>query len=128
QMLTNTGKSTGTGTGKAESTAENKAQDEANKKAQAEFEKQNKEIAEKNAKTQAGDEIARKSNEEGKAALKAENYDLAISKFDEGVAAVPDFVGSTPILLTGKVLALKAKGYLAYRAGVAVSDMDARKA
>ena len=50
-------------------------------------------------------------------ALNAKNYDLAISKFDEGVAAVPDFVGSTPIMLDGKLVALRARGYDKYREG-----------
>src|SRR5205085_12031255 len=54
---------------------------EVDKKAKEENDKKNAEITEKNKKMQAADEIARKSNEEGKVALKAENYDLAISKF-----------------------------------------------
>ena len=40
---------------------------------------------------QEGDEVARRSNEEAVAAFKAANYDLAISKYNEGIAAVPDF-------------------------------------
>jgi len=45
---------------------------------------------------QAADEVARKSNEEGKVALKADNYDLAITKFDEGIAAVPGLCRKYP--------------------------------
>src|SRR5437868_1760706 len=103
-------------------------QAEVDKKAKEKNDKKNAEITEKNKKMQAADEIARKSNEEGKVALKAENYDLAISKFDEGIAAVPDYIGSTPILLNGKILALKAKGYKTYREGIALADLEARKA
>ncbi len=109
----------GNGTAAKEPTAEEK-------KAQAEFEKKNAEITEKNKKVQASDEIARKSNEEGNAALKSENYDLAIAKFSEGVAAVPDYVGSTPILLNGKVIALKAKGFKAYKEGATQADPQVR--
>ena len=105
--------------GPAEPTAEDK-------KAQAEFEKKNAEIIDKNKKIQASDETARKSNEEGNAALKAENWDLAIAKFSEGVAAVPDYVGSTPILLNGKVIALKSKGFKAYREGATQADPQVR--
>jgi tetratricopeptide (TPR) repeat protein len=93
------------------------------KKQQAEFEKKNAEITAKNKKTQEGDSIARKSYEEGNAALKAENWDVAVAKFSEGVAAVPDYVGSTPVLLNGKMLALKAKGFAAYRQGATSTDV-----
>lgn len=98
------------------------------KKAAEEFAKKNAEIMEKNKKIQAGDEIARKSNEEGNAALKAENWDLALAKFNEGVEAVPDYVGSTPILLNGKVVALKAKGFKIYREGATQADPQVRVA
>lgn len=104
----------------AESTAEQKKQ-------QAEFAKKNAEINEKNKKIQSADETARKANEEGNAALKAENYDLAIAKFSEGVAAVPDYVGSTPILLNGKIMALKSKGFKSYKEGVTQPDPEIRK-
>lgn len=101
---------------------------EAQKKQREEVEKKNEEIKQKNAKIQAGDEVARKANAEGIAAIQAKNYDLAISKFSEGVAAVPDFVGSTPILLNGKLVALKSRGYEKYREGAANADATARKA
>lgn len=101
---------------------------EEQKKAQADVAKKNADIEVKNKKIQEGDSAARKANEEGHAALKAENYDLAITKFSEGAAAVPDFVGSTPILLSGKILALKAKGYKTYREGGASTDLAFRKA
>ena len=97
-------------------------------KEQEEAERKNKEITEKNQKIQAGDEVARKSNQAGAEALTAKNYDLAITKFDEGVTAVPDFVGSTPILLDGKLLALKGRGFEKYRAGAVMTDVQARLA
>jgi len=97
-------------------------------KEQEELEKKNEEIKKKNAAIQAGDEAARKATAEGVEALNAKNYDLAISKFDEGVTAVPDYVGSTPIMLNGKMVALRARGYDKYRQGAPLTDFNARKA
>jgi len=79
--------------------------------------KKNAEIEAKNKKIQSDDETARRANTEGRAALDAKNYDLAISKFDEGITAVPDYIGSTPILLAGKLLALKSRGFELYLQG-----------
>ncbi|MGD9588260.1 MAG: hypothetical protein AB7Q37_05760 [Pyrinomonadaceae bacterium] len=98
------------------------------KKEQAEFEKKSAEVAAKNKKIQEGDAIAAKANSDGVAALKAKDYNTAIAKFSEGVAAVPDFVGSTPVMLNGKMVALKARGYETYREGAANSDAAARRA
>ncbi|HEY2866427.1 MAG TPA: tetratricopeptide repeat protein [Pyrinomonadaceae bacterium] len=97
-------------------------------KEQEELEKKNAEITKKNATIAAGDATARKATTEGAEALNAKNYDLAISKFDEGITAVPDFVGSTPIMLDGKLVALRARGYEKYREGATQTDITARKA
>jgi tetratricopeptide (TPR) repeat protein len=95
---------------------------------QAEFAKKNEEIIAKNEKIKNADATAARANTEGQAALKAENYDLAVAKFSEGIAAVPDFVGSTPILINGKMLALKGKGFKLYKEGASAPDMAVRKA
>ena len=97
-------------------------------KEQLEAEKKNAEIMEKNKKITEGDEAARKANTEGVEALKAKNYDLAIAKFTEGVTAVPDYVGSTPIMLNGKLVAYKARGFEKYREGAGSADVTARQA
>jgi tetratricopeptide (TPR) repeat protein len=94
----------------------------------AELQKQNEELIEKNKRIQQADAIALKSNEAGAAALKARNYDLAIQKYSEGAEAVPNYVGSTPILLNGKLLAHRQRGFEAYREGVSMSDMAMRDA
>lgn len=99
----------------------------AQKKQQEELAKKNAEITEKNKKVQEGDAIASKANSEGIAALKAKNYEAAIAKFDEGVAAVPDFVGSTPVMLNGKMVAHKARAYDTYKEGAASADAALRK-
>ena len=99
----------------------------AQKKEQEEIAKKNTEITAKNKKLQEGDDIASKANTEGVAALKAKNYELAITKFSEGVAAVPDYVGSTPVLLNGKLVTLKARGYDSYKEGAGSADLALRK-
>jgi tetratricopeptide (TPR) repeat protein len=99
---------------------------DADKKAQADLAAKNAEILEKNKKIQADDETARRANTEGRAALEAKNYDLAIAKFDEGITAVPDYVGSTPILLAGKLLALKSRGFDLYVQGAKSAEASAK--
>lgn len=100
----------------------------AQKKQQEELEKKNAEITEKNKKLQEGDAVAGKANSDGIAALKAKDYALAIAKFSEGAAAVPDYVGSTPVMLNGKMVALKARAYDTYKEGAASTDPAIRKA
>ena len=97
------------------------------KKRKEEYDRQVKEIEEKNKKIQASDAIAAKSNDEGRAALTAKDWDTAIAKFSTGVEAVPDYVGSTPVLLLGKMIAQKSKGFDLYRSGITISDLNARR-
>ena len=99
---------------------------EAQKKQREDLEKKNAEITAKNEKIKADDELARTSDVAGKAALKEKNWDLAISKFDEGIAAVPDYVGSTPVLLIGKMTALKNRGFDIYLQGAKSPDVQVR--
>ncbi len=99
----------------------------AQKKEQEELLKKNAEITEKNKKMQDGDAVATRANTEGYTALEAKNYDLAITKFAEGVAAVPDFVGSTPIMLNGKLAAHKGRAFDTYVEGAKSADAALRK-
>jgi tetratricopeptide (TPR) repeat protein len=96
------------------------------KKQREDLEKKNAEIKAKNEKMQSDDAVASKAFQDGRAALDAKNYDLAVTKFDEGIAAVPDFVGSTPFLLSGKSVALKARGYAYYLQGAGQTDAQVR--
>lgn len=100
----------------------------AKSKEQEEVDKKNAEITANNKKIQDADAIAQKSNAAGIEALNAKNYDLAIAKFDEGITAVPDYVGSTPVMLNGKLVALKARGFDKYREGAPLTDLTARRA
>ena len=96
------------------------------KKQAAELAAKNAEILKKNEKIQADDETARRANTEGKAALEAKNWDLAVAKFDEGIAAVPDYVGSTPVLLAGKLIALKSRGFDQYVQGARSTEASVK--
>lgn len=100
----------------------------AQKKEQEELDKKNAEILAKNKKIQDADAVAGKANAEGFAALTAKDYSTAIAKFAEGVAAVPDFVGSTPVMLNGKMAAHKERGFDLYRQGASNTDLTARRA
>lgn len=98
------------------------------KKQQAEYDAKKAEVDAKNKKIQEGDAVASKANSEGIAALNAKDYTTAVAKFSEGVAAVPDYVGSTPVMLNGKMVALRLRGYEVYREGASNPDAAARKA
>lgn len=82
-----------------------KAQEEA-KKAQAEFEKKKAEVEAGNKKITESNTIVKASLEEGNKAFDSKNYDLALAKYDEGVNASPDFIGSAPVLLNNKATVL----------------------
>ena len=107
-------------------TGMSEAQKESARKQREEFEKKNAEIKAKNEKIQADDETARRADAEGKAALKEKNWDVAIAKFSEGIAAVPDYVGSTPVLIIGKMTALKNRGFDIYVQGAKAPDVKVR--
>ena len=107
-------------------TSEAKGQPEKTKE-QVDYEKQVADVDSKNKKLGESDAIAMKANDAGSAARKEKNYDLAIAKYSEGITAVPDFVGSTPILLLGRMAAQKDKGFAMYRAATTISDQAERR-
>ena len=72
------------------------------KKAQEEYEKQVADVTKKNKDIENINAITTRSNKEGDELYKAKNYDAAIVKYDEGIAADPDFAASAAILLTKK--------------------------
>ncbi len=85
------------------------------KKAQEEYDKQLAKHNEEKNKTENINKIVNASLKEGDAAYKAKDYALAISKFDEGINADPEFEGSAPVLLNYKGVALKSRGFDAYQ-------------
>lgn len=92
------------------------------KKAEAEYQKQVSEVTSKNEKIKNTTALIQKSLSEGSAALKEKNYDLAISKFDEGINAEPDYPGTTPVLLNAKGATLKERGYASYAQSAKATD------
>ena len=95
---------------------------EEQKKAEAEYQKQVADITAKNEKIKNTSAFIQKSLSEGNAAFKEKNYDLALSKFEEGINAEPDFAGSAPVLLNAKGAVLKDKGYASYVQGSKSAD------
>lgn len=110
-----TGEANGTGNQKAELTEEQK-------KAQAEYETKVKEVTAKNEKIQKNSEVVQAALKQGNEAFNSKNYDVAISKYTEGINAEPDFVGSAPILLNNKGAALKTRAVDVYNQAVKSSD------
>jgi tetratricopeptide (TPR) repeat protein len=92
------------------------------KKAEAEYQKKVAEVNAKNEKNKNNDALIQKAFGEGNAAFKEKNYDLAISKFDEGINAEPNFAGSAPVLLNAKGAVLKDKGFASYSQGAKSAD------
>jgi tetratricopeptide (TPR) repeat protein len=89
------------------------------KKAREEYEKQVAEVGEKNKKIENTNNIVKASLEQGSKAYQDKNYDLAVAKFQEGIEADPDFAGSATVLNNNKALALRMRGFDAYKQGMA---------
>lgn len=98
------------------------------KKEQAELEAKRKEIEAKNEKAKKSNEIVAVAFKEGNEAMIAKNYDLAIAKYDEGIAADPDFVGSAPILNNNRASALRSRGVDSYNKAVRATDVSEKVA
>ena len=96
------------------------------KKAKEEYEKKVKEIQEKNAKIQQKTAIIEAALKDGNAAFQAKNWDAAIAKYDEGIAADPDFAGSAPVLMNNKGAALRERAVLIYNQNVKNPDTTAK--
>lgn len=85
------------------------------KKILAERDKKIADITAKNEKAKASNEIINRALKEGNEAYGAQNYDVAIAKFDEGYQAAPDFLGSAPVFLNNKGNTLRIRGYNSYK-------------
>lgn len=92
------------------------------KKAQADFEAKKKEVEDRNKKASQVNEITTRSIKEGKEAMDAKNYDVAIAKYTEGFAADPDFVGSAPIFLLNRGIAHTSRAVETHNASVKMTD------
>lgn len=103
-------------------------QTEDQKKAQAEQAAKIKEVTEKNAKIEQETKIIDASLKEGNDAFAAKNWDLAVAKYDAGIAANPTFAGSAPVLMNNKGAALRERAVVTYNANVRSTDAGAKVA
>lgn len=71
--------------------------------------------------------IISKALKEGNAAYESKNYDLAITKYDEGINADPDFAGSAPVLLNNKGQVLRLRAVTMYNDAAKSGDGDRLK-
>lgn len=115
------------GTAKAASSGATELTEE-QKKEFAALEAKNKEISSKNEKVMKANEIIAQSLKDGNDAFAAKNYDLAIAKYDEGIAADPDFVGSVPTLSNNRSSALRARGVDTYNKAVKSAEVSEKVA
>lgn len=99
------------------------AEDEAAaKKEKEEYDKKVAEVTAKNEKIKNANQVIDKALSEGNAAFDAKNYDLALVKYNEGINASPDFVGTAPVLLNNKGIVLRMRAIDAYNSGVKSTD------
>ena len=94
-----------------ELTAAQKKQQEEQAKQLAKYEEEKKKVENVNA-------VVGKAQTEGNKAFNEKNYDLAITSYDEGINADPEFEGSAPILLNNKSTALINRAIGKYNAAV----------
>ncbi len=81
-----------------------------------------KEVSAKNENITKSNTVIEKSLSEGSKAFDAKNYDVAVAKFDEGATAAGDFVGSAPVLLNNKGLALRMRAIDTYNQNIKSTD------
>lgn len=101
---------------------------EEQKKAQAELEKKRAEIDAKNKQIESETKIIQAALKDGNDAFSAKNWDVAIAKYEEGVAANPDYAGSAPVLLNNKGAALRERAVATYNANVRSTDASVKVA
>jgi len=98
------------------------------KAAQAKYDSDVKALNEKNSKAEKANEITARAIKEGKDAMEAKNYELAVAKYDEGIAADPDFVGSAPVFFLNRGIALTAFAVDTHNASIKAADATERVA
>jgi tetratricopeptide (TPR) repeat protein len=96
------------------------------KKQQAEHDAEVKAVNEKNEKIKKSTEVIQASFKAGNEALNAQNYDVAIQKYDEGIAADPNFVGSVPALSNNRGIAYMDKARDERNAAIKLTDPTAK--
>jgi tetratricopeptide (TPR) repeat protein len=100
----------------------------AEKERMAAYEKEKQTVESSNKDIQKKNEIASRTAKEGADAFNTKQYDIAVAKYDEGIEAVPDFAGITPVLLNGKMASHRMRAFNLYVEGARNSDVTARLA
>ena len=95
---------------------------EDDKKKQEELEKKIAETKAKNERIKNANAIIDKSIKEGTAAFEAKNYDLAITKFNEGYEVTEDYIGSAPVFLNNVAISHRLRAVDNFNASVKSSD------
>ncbi|MEZ5347091.1 MAG: carboxypeptidase-like regulatory domain-containing protein [Pyrinomonadaceae bacterium] len=98
------------------------------KLAQAEYEKIVADVESKNAKIIEKTKIIQAALDAGNAAYNSGNMELAIAKYEEGIQADPEFIGSVPVLLNNKATAMKRRAVDNYNSDVRSSDNAVKSA
>ncbi len=101
---------------------------EEDKKKNAEIEKQRAEIESKNAKITEENKVIEAALKEGNDAFTAKNWDLAVSRYDAGITANPNYAGSAPVLMNNKGAALRERAVKTYNENVRSTDAGAKVA
>ncbi|MGB7069441.1 MAG: hypothetical protein WBD22_08085 [Pyrinomonadaceae bacterium] len=96
------------------------------KKAQAEYEKKKAEIEARNKATESKNVLIQKALDEGNAAYKSANYDVAVTKYNEGISLDPMYVGSAPILYNNRGAALRTRAVATFNQAVKATDSTAK--
>ena len=96
------------------------------KKAQADYESKRKEVEAKNAKANSINEVVNRTLKEGNDAYTAKNFDLAITKYSEGIDADPTFVGTAPVMLNNRAASYTARGTESYNKNIKSTDAAVR--
>lgn len=86
------------------------------------------EVQAKNKKIEETNQIVNNAVTEGRAALDAKNFDLAVQKFKEGFEADPTFAGTAPFFLNSLALSLVSRGTDKYNSSVTTKEPDAKTA
>ncbi len=92
------------------------------KKLQAKYEAEKAAVEAKNKKSTETNEIIANALKAGNEAFSAKNYDVAVAKYDEGIAADPVYVGSAPIFYNNRGTALRTRAVDTYNIGIKSTD------
>jgi len=98
------------------------AMSEEDKKAQAEYEAKKAEVEAKNKKAESTNAIVTTALKAGNEAFQAKNYDVAISEYQKGIDADPQYVGSAPIFHNNRGIALMQRGVDTYNKAIKATD------